>query len=394
MKEKMKWIITYVLLGAMVAGVTVTSVATIRTMNKTEDLEAQIENAVKKIEEEPDTDEQMEDNVLIGGEYLIESTTHISDAYKSGDTSSLSDRDKETLDMAKAVIDEVIKDGMTPYEKELAIYEWMTTNLLFDEGSLVVVPTSEADCDNPYGVLKNHNAVCVGYATTFRLFMQMLDIECMVVHDTGLSHSWNLVKLDDEWYHTDIYSDVGMGGYANFNLSDEMAITTHDWDMSYFPSATGIKYNVGYQNRTSIKDVYDIPKFVHDLIESGESKSVFVELEGGFDEKNFFKAESMMSMINENMYYADEMSEIVMTYSWAQDSEGKFFLNISVQNYGEMYGEMFDIDDEEYQKLQEAVDEYFAVDYDDFMGEDGFGFGFGDIMSGYEDDMGYGKIAD
>lgn len=162
MKDKMKWIITYVLLGAMVAGVTVTSVVSIRTMDKTEtiaektdELDTKVENAVNQINTEFGGEDVLaEDNVLIGGEYLIESTTHISDAYKSGDTSALSDRDKETLDMAKAVIDDVIKDGMTPYEKELAIYEWMTKNLAFDEGSLVVIPTSDSDCDNPYGVQK------------------------------------------------------------------------------------------------------------------------------------------------------------------------------------------------------------------------------------------------
>ncbi len=403
MKDKMKWIITYVLLGAMVAGVTVTSVVSIRTMDKTEtiaektnELDTKVENAVNQINTEFGGEDVLaEDNVLIGGEYLIESTTHISDAYKSGDTSALSDRDKETLDMAKAVIDDVIKDGMTPYEKELAIYEWMTKNLVFDEGSLVVIPTSDSDCDNPYGVLKNHNAVCVGYATTFRLFMQMMDIECMVVHDTGLSHSWDLVKLDDEWYHTDIYSDVGLGGYANFNMSDSLAQQNHDWNTSFFPAATGIKYNVGYQNRTTIKDVYDIPKFVHDIIESGESKSVFVELEGGFDNGKLIIAESMMSLISESMYYANEYEDTEFSYSWVQDGEENKYLSISVQNYQEVYDEIFDIDEEELQKIQDAVDEYFSIEYDDYFGDnEDSNFGFMDIKDGYKREPGFGKIAD
>ena len=53
--------------------------------------------------------ETTEDNVkIMNGEYEILSTTQISDAYKSGNTSGLSEKDQETLEMAKAVLEEVI----------------------------------------------------------------------------------------------------------------------------------------------------------------------------------------------------------------------------------------------------------------------------------------------
>ena len=122
-------------------------------------------------------DVAQENDVQIGGDYIIRATTQISDAYKSGDTSKLSDADKETLDMAKRVLDEIITDGMSDYEKELAVYEWMCANIGFDDGSLEVIPNVGSEVDNPHGVLKYHQAVCVGYATTFRMFMQMMDIE-------------------------------------------------------------------------------------------------------------------------------------------------------------------------------------------------------------------------
>ena len=157
------------------------------------------------------TEDVAQENDVSIGDYVIKATTQISDAYKSGDSSKLSDKDKETLDMAKSVLDGIITDGMTDYEKELAVYRWMTSNIGFDENSLSVIPESETgEVDNPYGVLKYRSAVCVGYATTFRLFMQMMNIDCMVVHDSYLSHSWDLVKLDGKWYHTDIYADMSI----------------------------------------------------------------------------------------------------------------------------------------------------------------------------------------
>ena len=69
--------------------------------------------------------------------------------------------------MAKSVLDEIITDGMSDYEKELAVYKWMTANIGFDSGSMTAIPEDESKpVDNPNGVLKNHEAVCVGYATT------------------------------------------------------------------------------------------------------------------------------------------------------------------------------------------------------------------------------------
>ncbi len=371
MKEKMKWITTYVILGALLAGVVVNAVNGVRTMNMIKDLNT----TVLESQEEEGT---KEDDVMIGDIYRIESTVHISDAYKSGDTSALSDRDKETLDMASEVLDEIIEDDMTPYEKELAVYEWMTSELGFDEGSLVVIPTTMEDCDNPYGVLKYHNAVCVGYATTFRLFMQMMDIECMVVHDTGCYHSWNLVKLDDNWYHTDIYSDAGTGGYANFNMNDMIALQGHDWDTSFFPAANGLEYNVGYQNREELSDIFDLPKYVSELVEAEESTCTFVGFEGGLDKEEMQLVDQMATMIQDRIWNSMDY-ENDLSYAWVAAEEDSYYLSLTVTYYDfdDDYVDS-EIDEDDYQKMEEAVDEYFPYsdEWEEDWGEDGW----------YEDD--------
>ena len=86
-------------------------------------------------------DVAQENDVHIGGDYIIKATTQISDAYKSGDSSKLSDADKETLDMAKSVLDEIITDGMSDYEKELAVYKWMCASEAAIRPSVVYTTT-------------------------------------------------------------------------------------------------------------------------------------------------------------------------------------------------------------------------------------------------------------
>ena len=74
---------------------------------------------VKALEEsagDSDTEDVAQENdVTVGGEYVIKATTQISDAYKSGNASNLSDKDKETLGMAKSVLDEIITKRSLPF---------------------------------------------------------------------------------------------------------------------------------------------------------------------------------------------------------------------------------------------------------------------------------------
>lgn len=316
-------------------------------------------------------DVAQENDVTIGGEYVIRATTNISDAYKSGSSSGLSDKDKETLDMASAVLKEIITEGMSDYEKELAVYDWMTHNLAFDSGSLLVVPDTQADCDNPYGVLKHHNAVCVGYATTFRLFMQMLDIECMVVHDSSLSHSWDLIKLDGEWYHTDIYSDEGAGNYAHFNLSDNIQGSNWDWNREFFPAAAGYKYNYAYMNKTQCEDIYDVPAALREAMDNMQSTVAYsFKQDIGDTEAQIVGAmlDSILSLISEQGYNGAEYME----WSWLPADDG-YVLCVYIMGFEDAPGDpMTDLPDDAYEKIDSAVNSAFGDlsgdmggDYDD-----------------------------
>ena len=289
--------------------------------------------SVRAVAQEISREEQQgtaENDVRIAGQYVIRATTQISDAYLSGDSSQLNDRDKETLAMASAVLDQIITADMSPFEKETAVYDWMVSNLAFDQGALVVIPTTGADSDSPYGVLKYHNAVCVGYATTFRLFMQMLDIPCMVVHNTELYHSWDLVRLDDHWYHVDIYSDVGQGGYAHFNVPDSVRLQQQSWDTDFVPAADSLAYNVGWQNRQTVDSVYDVPAALRRAVDDrlGTCAVAFSCDITGADSQ---VVDSMVNALDSALcqgYYPD-LSTGIWDRSWVQDTDGTYGLLLS-----------------------------------------------------------------
>ncbi|MBO4420115.1 MAG: hypothetical protein J5789_09880 [Oscillospiraceae bacterium] len=306
------------------------------------------------------SDPGQEDDVRIAGEYMIRSTLPISDAYRSGDRSALSDKEKETLDMASAILAEIITPEMDNYQKEEAVYLWMTKNLTHDEGLLPVIPQTQADCDNPYGVLKYHNAVCVGYATTFRLFMQMLDIPCMVVHNSERYHSWDLVQLDGGWYHTDIYSDVGQSDYSHFNLTDTMHAINQSWNTDFFPAADQYEYCHAYLVSVEERDPYHIPASLRAAIDSRESVVSLRFPKADMDETGAQIVQQMLNDIDTRIYSSTLSNELYIGWNWLP-LDDSWLLTINLCWYEEGGDEPEPtIPDEAYEKINGAVEDAFG----------------------------------
>ena len=318
-----------------------------------------------------------EDDVTIASEYVIRSTKQISDAYLNGTTDTLNDRDKETLSMAKEILDKIIKDGMSDYEKEEACYLWLTSEMKADASVLTVIHEVNTDVDNPYGVLKNRSAVCVGYATTMRLFMQMLGIECKVIHSSDLIHSWDLVKLDDEWYHVDCYGDADGAQYRNFNLNDEAAAESHDWTHEYFPAATGTKYSYAAQHAVEIKNIYAIPKWVKCLLKDDKKigACTFKEkITPDSESAAAYMVESLCSGLQSLEQYSDDY---YFEGVWSKNDAGDYMLTFYIYHYGENEPP---VDDDLRDKIEAKISSVFDGiefyhdddDYNDYDYYDGY----------------------
>ena len=301
-----------------------------------------------------------EDDVKVAGEYMIRSTLPISEAYRTGDSSALDDTQRETLGMASAVLDEIIREGMTDYEKEKAVYDWMCAHLAHEGGVTVAIPTASQYSAEPYGVLKYGTAVCVGFATTFRMFMQMLDIHCMVVHNSY--HSWDLVELDGAWYHTDIYSDVGRGDYANFNMTDGQCANGHEWDRTFYPAAEGLTYCYAYQNASALDDVYQMPRLVRENLEGEDPKGLYFLLEGGKGQQLVLN--ELLGRLNDAVIQYGMQQGQDLSLNWnLQEVAGKVLLSVSVYRYDEDPGEEPAMSDEQLARIDQAVQDAFGDVY-------------------------------
>lgn len=176
-----------------------------------------------------------------------------------------------------------VKDLKSDYEKEKVIHDYIVQNTNYTEESRI----TDSSTDSIYGVegvLLNGDAVCQGYAETMKLFMDILGIECKVVTgmvDDNQPHAWNLVKLDNEWYHVDAtWNDPDASqpdyiGYSYFNVTDEIIKYDHQIDAEKkYPVASGKQYFY-YKDATVVESN---EAFVRELIERFSQKAEMGEI--------------------------------------------------------------------------------------------------------------------
>lgn len=173
----------------------------------------------------------------------------ILEAWKSGDSSSLSREDRLVLEAAKQVLEQCVTPEMSDYEKELALYVWLTGHAIYDQSHYEKTGAPRTAYE-PYGPLVDGKGVCLGFAEAFRLLMDMVGVECITVTGAAFrnneNHAWNMVKLNGEWYCADATWDLnssisqdGENVYRYFNVtSDWLAMTDHQWDYDNTPEAT------------------------------------------------------------------------------------------------------------------------------------------------------------
>lgn len=188
-------------------------------------------------------------------------TAAIQAAWTGGDASGLSEKDAAILERCREIFASCITDGMTAFERELALHDYLVAWGEYDQTVYDArTPQGRADNTNPYGMLTGGYGICLGYATTFQLLMDLAEVECITVvgasSDSTGDHAWNMVRLEGEWYCVDPTWDDPSGDYTGvdpswmtrmnhryFNVtSDHMRRTNHQWDYRNVPEAVSIRF--------------------------------------------------------------------------------------------------------------------------------------------------------
>lgn len=137
------------------------------------------------------------------------------------------------------IIRKIIKPSMSTVEKVKAVHDYLVLNNTYDHSISTAHPAG--DIANVESLLFQHTSVCSGYAETFQLFMDALNIPCKSVVGTangtnGIeNHEWNIVKINDSWHHVDVTWDDPdtkdkLISYQYFLITDKAMSVNHTWN--------------------------------------------------------------------------------------------------------------------------------------------------------------------
>lgn len=146
-------------------------------------------------------------------------------------TKSYSNVTEDDINTINSILNSIIKPGMTETEKIRTVHNWIVCNTTYNDNYY-----DRGDSFNHVSnLLNNKTGVCQGYSVTFYIFMKQMGIPCTLVmgKTDKVSHAWNAVKLDGNWYYIDVtWDDPVVNGTSNYpggdNISYEYLLCTYN----------------------------------------------------------------------------------------------------------------------------------------------------------------------
>ena len=177
--------------------------------------------------------------------YSDSSISRAANDFENGNYGRMSSGEREEMKEAIEDFKETyLTAGMSDFEKEILIIQWLVENCSYETGENWSNSTG-------YSCIVKGKAQCSGYADAFLQTAKACGLEARYIYNS--SHAWNLVKLDDDWYHVDVTwedptgsNDYGFSTlrnqYINLEDSEISRVSSHmEWSPNSI-KANGIAY--------------------------------------------------------------------------------------------------------------------------------------------------------
>lgn len=97
-----------------------------------------------------------------------------------------------------------------------------------------------------YGALITKRCVCHGFSEAFKRILNRGGVTCEIicgqVNGTSVGHAWNIVKIEEDYYHVDVtFDDQADIIFKYFMKNDREMRMDRVWNESYYPKCNGSK---------------------------------------------------------------------------------------------------------------------------------------------------------
>ncbi len=123
-------------------------------------------------------------------------------------------------------------ESMSDVQRAYAACEYLMDNCLVSGSS---------DDNTAYSALVQRLANSEGIAFAYVELCRQLDVDCRIVYGQRdwQEHCWNIIKLDDSYYHVDVSAAISSSAENSFLKNDESFWGLYRWDVASYPKCSG-----------------------------------------------------------------------------------------------------------------------------------------------------------
>lgn len=215
---------------------------------------------------------------------------------------------QETYEDAQKELDhfyDILKEkiqGKEPYDIEKTVYDLIFSDCLYYENDPIT--------GSVYGTLIEKTGRCEGFSKSFAWCMRKLGFECLTVlgaqewepDSMFANHSWNILKINDQYYHVDlavdnlIYEPSSAPNPANYgflNVPDELIMHQRNINEVFsnlgVPSCTSTELNYHIMNGLFIKKGEPVKERINEILESHFTDEGISDLSIKFEDKDDYE---------------------------------------------------------------------------------------------------------
>lgn len=191
-------------------------------------------------------------------------------AYYKNNTPITTSAAKSLLNKVQDILDEVVDDGMSDYEKALALHDYICENVVYSDTSLTA-----------YEALVNGRANCQGYAEATGLLYTLAGLENHIVRATNKhtdkDHGYVKVKIDGTWYVVDTTADDPVDNsnptprHDFFLVSDEILETRYTPWLDIYPDCNSMTLNYYQVNDLVVSSSSELSNLIREAVKDKKS---------------------------------------------------------------------------------------------------------------------------
>ncbi len=188
----------------------------------------------------------------------------------------------------EAIISKMPSDITQPVDIALWFHDYICLNFAYD---------ADLKVSDVYNFLKGGRGICQAYVLLYMELMTRMGVSCDFVTSTQMKHIWNILKIDDQWYHVDLTWDD--------SLPDTPGRARHD---TFLCSDSALK-RVGHADGWSAPTVCTSSRFDSESLDVIDT--AFVRIDGKWyaaDRKSGEICEfDLVGMSRQGVYFVDRL---------------------------------------------------------------------------------------